>query len=237
VNSFGNLLIAAFATWSIVEIWHHSSIMATWRAKTQLWENKLGELLACPFCLSVWVGFVTAGIMYIDLPAATNNDLFVSPFGWLLVLATLGWWGVAAFLSMSCYEHYTLTNDKSAFRSMWFFVGGIVASLVLAVVLAVTVLPAGAMLGVWYVTVLVAKVLTVGFAVARLANLGNDLTHKWCRTPRDKTPEDLTEKPMVLNITVNQQAPKPKTTFEKDGHTDEQRLDPDAHAGTTPDVR
>jgi len=25
-----------------------------------------------------------------------------------------------------------------------------------------------------------------GFAVARLANLGNDLTHKWCRTPRDK---------------------------------------------------
>jgi len=51
------LLIAALATWQVVEIWHHSLLMAPLRARTEMWTGKLGELLACPWCLSVWVGF------------------------------------------------------------------------------------------------------------------------------------------------------------------------------------
>lgn len=229
MNSLGNLIIAAFATWSIVEIWHHSSIMATWRARTQLWENKVGELLACPFCLAVWVGFVTAGTMFIELPATTNDDLLVSPFGMMLVAATLGWWRLVGWLMLGCYEHYVISGDRSTLKWLWLLAFGIVAALAVAVFLAVTLLPAGAMIGTWYVVLLTAKVLTVGFAVARVANLGNDLTHKWCRTPRDKPAgEEAAEKPMVLNITLNQQ-PNPKTTFEKDKKTDEQRP---ADAGT-----
>lgn len=49
------LIIAALATWQIVEIWHHSLLMAPLRARTEMWTNKLGELLSCPFCLSIWV--------------------------------------------------------------------------------------------------------------------------------------------------------------------------------------
>jgi hypothetical protein len=52
-----NLIITALATWQIVEIWHHSTLFAGRREAAQRLENKLGELLTCPWCLSVWVGF------------------------------------------------------------------------------------------------------------------------------------------------------------------------------------
>lgn len=52
------LFVAALATWQIVEIWHHSTLMAPLRARTEMWQNKLGELLGCPWCFSVWVGLV-----------------------------------------------------------------------------------------------------------------------------------------------------------------------------------
>jgi len=41
-------------------------------------------------------------------------------------------------------------------------------------------------LGFWsWLAVAAFKVFGYGLAVARVANLGNDLTHHWCRTPRD----------------------------------------------------
>jgi hypothetical protein len=46
------LIVAALATWQIIEIWHHSRLLAPLRARTEMWINKLGELLGCPFCLS-----------------------------------------------------------------------------------------------------------------------------------------------------------------------------------------
>lgn len=49
------LLISALAVWEIVEVWRHSALFATWRARVDLWEGKIGDLLRCPFCLSVWV--------------------------------------------------------------------------------------------------------------------------------------------------------------------------------------
>lgn len=54
------LIVAALATWQIVEIWHHSLLMAPLRSRTEMWNNKLGELLSCPFCLSVWVALACA---------------------------------------------------------------------------------------------------------------------------------------------------------------------------------
>lgn len=49
------IIVAALATWQIVEIWRHSKLMASLRSRTEMWDNFLGELLSCPFCLSVWV--------------------------------------------------------------------------------------------------------------------------------------------------------------------------------------
>lgn len=67
------LITAALATWQIVEIWHHSLLMAPLRSRTEMWNNKLGELLVCPFCLSVWVGlFCTAGLKYAYLGTAVQ---------------------------------------------------------------------------------------------------------------------------------------------------------------------
>jgi hypothetical protein len=64
MNTF-DLIVAALATWQIVEIWHHSLLFADWRSITEMWDNKLGELLGCPWCLSVWVGFLCAGALHL----------------------------------------------------------------------------------------------------------------------------------------------------------------------------
>lgn len=53
-----DIVVAALATWQIIEIWHHSLLMAPLRSITEMWENRLGELLSCPFCLSPWVGLI-----------------------------------------------------------------------------------------------------------------------------------------------------------------------------------
>jgi hypothetical protein len=58
-----DLIVAALATWQIVEIWHHSLLMAPLRARSEMWQNKLGELTSCPWCLSVWVGFACSGVL------------------------------------------------------------------------------------------------------------------------------------------------------------------------------
>ena len=58
-----NLIVAALATWQIIEIWHHSLFMAPLRAITDTWENKFGELASCPFCLSPWVGLLCVTIL------------------------------------------------------------------------------------------------------------------------------------------------------------------------------
>lgn len=68
------LVISAIATWQIVEIWHHSSLFANFRARLELFDNYLSNLLLCPWCLSVWVGFgftalaVTSDLTQSNLP-------------------------------------------------------------------------------------------------------------------------------------------------------------------------
>ena len=60
---FLDMFVAVVATWQIVEIWHHSLLFAGLRARVELWENKLGELLGCPFCLSPWVALLSVSIL------------------------------------------------------------------------------------------------------------------------------------------------------------------------------
>ncbi len=66
-----DLVVAALATWQIVEIWHHSYLMAPLRARTEMWDNTLGDLLSCPFCLSPWVALCCVAGMQLDLGFAS----------------------------------------------------------------------------------------------------------------------------------------------------------------------
>ena len=83
------LIAAALATWQIVEIWHHSLLMAGPRAITELWVNRLGELLSCPWCLSVWVGFACVGLPALPGSAGSFFTLLVHAFA-VSRLANLG---------------------------------------------------------------------------------------------------------------------------------------------------
>ena len=57
------LIVAALATWQIIEIWHHSLLFAPLRARTEMWVNKFGELLSCPFCLSPWIAALCVTVL------------------------------------------------------------------------------------------------------------------------------------------------------------------------------
>lgn len=113
--SFTELVVAMLATWQLVEIWHHSRIMAPWRARMELREDWIGELLGCPYCLSVWCGWFCG-----------------------LVL-----WGA------------TGDGGGTILRALWDWV------------------------------MLVPRIALSGLAISRAANLGNDLSHAWCRTTRE----------------------------------------------------
>lgn len=136
------LLIAALATWEIVEIWQHSSIMASWRARAELLTGRIGDLLRCGFCLSVWVAWLVTLIVLVPLPPA---------------------------------------------EGFWDWTGRCIV--------------AGA------------KLVLVGFAVARLANLGNDLTHAKCRTPHANRVE--------LDAAKDERESNPKSGFENELRDDE----------------
>ena len=67
--------IAALATWQSIEIWHHSALFAGLRARVELWEGWIGDLLQCPHCLGPWVacghlGLLMAGQLLPELGAA-----------------------------------------------------------------------------------------------------------------------------------------------------------------------
>lgn len=68
IGTVVELVILGLATNQVVEIWHHSTLLARPRAMVQLWQDedngstkeKIVELLLCPWCLSVWA----AGILF-----------------------------------------------------------------------------------------------------------------------------------------------------------------------------
>ena len=74
------LIVIALATWQIVEIWHHSVLMAPLRARADLLTGKIGDLLGCPFCLSVWVGMFCAASSEIAYVADRGGSLILLGF-------------------------------------------------------------------------------------------------------------------------------------------------------------
>ena len=62
-----DMFVAVLPTWQIIEIWHHSLLFAGIRAHVELWENKLGELVGCPFCLSPWVALLSVVVLLLPL--------------------------------------------------------------------------------------------------------------------------------------------------------------------------
>lgn len=103
------LIIGSLVVWEVIEIWRHSHLMATWRARVDLWEGRLGELLRCPFCMAPWISFLVVLTLWTSEYLAQHDAR-----------------GLAVILSASLYA----------------------------------------------------------LAVARLANLCNDVAHRYCRTPK-----------------------------------------------------
>lgn len=117
------LIVAALATWEIIEIWQHSSLLAGWRAITETWNNFFGRVLHCMFCLTPWISWLVCLIMIVPVPP---------------------WDGSFANVAVQ--------------------------------------------------VVTLAQFIVCGFAIARLANIGNDLTHDKCRTPnRDMSAEVISQ--------------------------------------------
>lgn len=81
------VFVAVLATWQIIEIWHHSLLFANLRARTELWENKLGEILGCPFCLSPWVALLSTSVLL--LPT------WLHVTGWNIVILRVIWYAFA----------------------------------------------------------------------------------------------------------------------------------------------
>lgn len=161
--TFIDLIVGGLATWQIVEIWHHSSLFANWRARTEMLTGELGELFACPFCLSAWVGFMCAMALW--------------------------------------YKHPTEIHGTYSFLRVGFWV---------------------AMLGI--------KTFIYGLAVARLANLGNDLTHHRCRTVRhnnlDPSPTGSDSQKVVFEIKEPDDGSEPVgTTDDADATAEPARTD------------
>jgi hypothetical protein len=56
-----DILICATAVWHAVEVWHHGSIFADWRARLELGSGFFSSLLLCPFCLSMHTALIVTG--------------------------------------------------------------------------------------------------------------------------------------------------------------------------------
>lgn len=69
--SLTDLVFLVLATTQIIEVFHHSSIFAATRGWLENYDNFIGDLFSCMFCLSVWVGAVlTVGYFFAgDYPA------------------------------------------------------------------------------------------------------------------------------------------------------------------------
>jgi hypothetical protein len=68
------LLIAVLAVSEIIEVWHHSHLFSEWRARVDLWESPVADMLRCPFCMAPWASLLvvclilTPGGVLAELP-------------------------------------------------------------------------------------------------------------------------------------------------------------------------
>lgn len=77
-----DLLILGLATWQAVEIWRHSSLFAIPRAYFQARSDlRLGQLLSCPWCLSVWVALVLVAWWMYSEPIEKHPVVYYAMIG------------------------------------------------------------------------------------------------------------------------------------------------------------
>ena len=69
-----DLIVLVLATNHAIEVYHHGSIFAGVRARLEVGDGFLSELMNCMFCLSIWVGAIIGAYylcfdnIYIRLP-------------------------------------------------------------------------------------------------------------------------------------------------------------------------
>ena len=93
------LFISALAGNELVELWRHGSIFARLRAgarslrSSTIWPlTTIGELLGCPFCLSLWTAMISWGAwLHGGIAAATVAGLAVAKLSNLLNDLTHSW--------------------------------------------------------------------------------------------------------------------------------------------------
>lgn len=202
------LLVAALATWHAVEVWHHSSLFAGLRARVELWEGFWGKMLTCPFCLSLWMAWIMAAVLLAPLPEPVPWPDIGRCYAVAILVALLALFAryeTVSFLRVireRWSETRQLRSEYNIRRSYLPIIAGTLAGFTLlaaCVFCGCRVLRSWAETWGWqhapadFVTaaaVLALKLFVAGLAVARLANLGNDLTRTWCRTPKEnKLPE------------------------------------------------
>lgn len=181
------LVVGGLAAWQAVEVWHHSALMAGPRARAELLEGKLGQLLTCPFCLSVWVGVAACLVLATPWAGPPSFHALLDGVGVVglppaLAGAAYVGWGTVGDVREKVWPDLTTRFQRACVVVAVFF-GFVAPLLVLAGSLFVLDWRAGGPVAAGFAAD-AAKVFVYGLAVARLANLGNDVTHRWCRTPR-----------------------------------------------------
>lgn len=88
--------VAALATSYLVQAWRQSLLFADWRARTELWSGKFGDLAGCAFCAMPWIGGVCLTIMLLPMPARSELTLTYAAFETIVVV--LCFWATAFLL-------------------------------------------------------------------------------------------------------------------------------------------
>jgi hypothetical protein len=86
------VFLLALATGAVVDVWLNGSIFAGWRARAEVWENTLSELLGCSLCLNYQVPiWLTLGLW--ALPMGVPKWAAIILRGVLIALAVgrLAW--------------------------------------------------------------------------------------------------------------------------------------------------
>lgn len=186
------VLVASLAVWEIIEIWKHSALLAAWRARAELLEGNWNLLFHCGFCMTPWVSWAVC-LAVVACPTdklvsseAVGEGLWLGLF--LLSVAATVLLAVRAFRGMRAWKK-DLAGTRWEMMPIFLWLTAVAMGLFTFAHTLVGLLTATACYGIFFMTASFLKLTVLGFAVARLANLGNDLTHAWCRTPRENRPK------------------------------------------------
>jgi hypothetical protein len=110
-----NIVVSALAAWQIIEIWHHSTLMASPRSTVETWTGFLGRLLVCPFCLSPWVSAIC--LLCLALPDITSKLGLGYRLASLVASGTIHVFAVArlANLGNDVFKQFCLTPKVTDF--------------------------------------------------------------------------------------------------------------------------